>query len=144
MYSTKTFNETLFVCVSYIFPKFDGSWKIKVWCSLWYHPNILSPTCLPLAWIRYSTSSGLNSLNSPIITTTLPCNFDYRFDSILECNEFVYKESSLLLWIFSSNSMVGTCIKVISLFVDFYISGFLIDGENHASWSLLQTKYWMG
>jgi len=43
MYSTKVFTKNLFLCVSYIFPKFDGPWKIKVWCSLWYHLIILSP-----------------------------------------------------------------------------------------------------
>jgi hypothetical protein len=43
MYSTKSFTKNLSLCVSYIFPKFDGSWEIKVWCSLWYHPIILSP-----------------------------------------------------------------------------------------------------
>jgi len=43
MYSTKTFTKNLSLCVSYSFPKFDGSWEIKVSCSLWCHPIILSP-----------------------------------------------------------------------------------------------------
>jgi hypothetical protein len=39
---TNFLNEDIFSIVSYVFLKLNGSSKMKVWCSLWYHPIILS------------------------------------------------------------------------------------------------------
>lgn len=39
----KTFYENWSLSVSYILKKFDGSNQMKMWCSLWYDPIILSP-----------------------------------------------------------------------------------------------------
>jgi hypothetical protein len=48
-----------FLYVFPIFLKFDRSWKMKVWHSLWYHPIILSPIYQqPARWHIFLTIVG--------------------------------------------------------------------------------------
>jgi hypothetical protein len=77
MYWKQKITENLSLCVSYIFQKFDGSWKIKVWCSLWYHPIILSPFSFktnPNYLLMFAhtckKSSDLVELEGPTTSTT--------------------------------------------------------------------------
>jgi hypothetical protein len=74
MYSTKAFTKNLYLCVSYIFPKFDGSWKMKVWHSLWYHPIILCLVC------KFQNSLyGLKQY---------PCEWNYKINAYFAFEKF--------------------------------------------------------